>query len=146
MIEYLVSCGLSVNTVDVFGSTPLHSACEEDRLDNVKILFSLNGDVNLKTIEGWSLMHIAAARVSVDMIQYLFDIGLDVNLVDETLATALMWARRANRHDNVALPNKLSSTEAVEMHDSYISSLTYNSCQLLWRSEPTETVICQSRF
>ena len=145
MIEYLVSRGLSVNTVDVFGSTPLHLACEEDRLDNVRILVSLNGDVNLKTIEGWSLMHIAAARGSVDMIQYLFDIGLDVNLMDARHAAPLLWAQRADKHDNIALLNKLSSYEIVKMPDTYFFPISSNSDQLLHNNGTSGADILQYR-
>ena len=90
MIKYFFECGLSVNAVDNFLSSPLHSACEENQLENLKFLISLGGDVNMKTVEGWSLMHLAAVRGNVEMIQYLIEIGLDVNMVDKTNTTPLM--------------------------------------------------------
>ena len=130
MINYLVDCGVSVNSVDDFLSTPLHSACEENRVDNVKCLISLGADAKMKTVEGWSLLHVAAVRGNVELIQYLFDIGLDVNLADGANITPLMWAQRANQSENVALLRELSSPEVIGMQDTFTHCLQPVSEQL----------------
>nr|GEV48554.1 acyl-CoA-binding domain-containing protein 1-like [Tanacetum cinerariifolium] len=55
-----VEAGISVDTKDSEGRTPLHWAVDRGHIDVVELLLSRNADVNLKDNEGQTPLHYAA--------------------------------------------------------------------------------------
>jgi ankyrin repeat protein len=63
------------NKEDVFGSTPLLLAVENEQEKIAKLLLDHGVDVNAKTSDGWNAMRVAFLRRSVKMARLLRDYG-----------------------------------------------------------------------
>ncbi|XP_048575718.1 transient receptor potential cation channel subfamily A member 1 [Nematostella vectensis] len=70
---FLQDGGVSPNITDNENATPLHVACQSERLDIVDILLRYGGDPSQCDVEGCSPMHIAAREGRSDILRLLLD-------------------------------------------------------------------------
>ena len=90
-IELLLSHGLSVNSRDGKGNTPLMCAAAFGQIESVNCLLKHGADPSLKGKGGWSLLHYAAQSGNVIIIETMLSKGLDIDSRGETLGlTPLM--------------------------------------------------------
>ena len=82
------------------GYTPLMHAIMKQRVDVTNFLINKKADVNAK-IDNRSLPSEAAYYGSIDLLEILLKLGLDVNAQDSYGYTALHWAARLGRWQNV---------------------------------------------
>ena len=89
-------CNKGVNKArDNGGSTPLHEAAYENRVDVAKQLLENFADVD-STANGRTALHWAASGNSVDVAKLLLENFADVDSTDNDGATALHWAAKRN--------------------------------------------------
>ena len=85
---------LDVNAVRVDGTTALHAAVYEDRLDVADALLRAGATPGAGDRYGVTPLYLAAVNGNADMIRRLLDAGVDPNTVDPGGETALMTAAR----------------------------------------------------
>ena len=73
-----------VNTVDDFGSTPLHYATSVAIAEK---LITCGADINAKDFVGFSALVIAYVNENYDLLNYLIDAGADVNKCSDKIET-----------------------------------------------------------
>ncbi|KAL7586194.1 hypothetical protein Lser_V15G35808 [Lactuca serriola] len=66
-----VESGVSVNTKDSEGRTPLHWAVDRGHIDVVQLLLSMNADVNSKDNEGQAALHYAVVCGREEILELL---------------------------------------------------------------------------
>lgn len=87
---------------DVREKTPLHSACEKDDLEKVKILISRGVDINVQDQRGRAPIHYAASEGYTDIVRVLVEAGANVMLTNTRGMTAAGEAGH-NGHNDLAL-------------------------------------------
>ncbi|GJZ82279.1 acyl-CoA-binding domain-containing protein 1-like protein, partial [Tanacetum coccineum] len=93
-MENLLKCveaGISVDTKDSEGRTPLHWAVDRGHIDVVELLLSRNADVNLKDNEGQTPLHYAAVceRKEIGELLVKRNAGTDIKDNDGKLLNSL---------------------------------------------------------
>ncbi|GJZ44730.1 acyl-CoA-binding domain-containing protein 1-like protein [Tanacetum coccineum] len=83
-MENLLKCdeaGISADTKDSEGRTPLHWAVDRGHIDVVELLLSRNADVNLKDNEGQTPLHYVAVceRKEIGELLVKRNAGTDIN-------------------------------------------------------------------
>ncbi|KAK7489792.1 hypothetical protein BaRGS_00018974 [Batillaria attramentaria] len=82
-IKVLLCTSVSVQDKDImFGSTPLHVACETGKTDIATLLISLDADVNVKDNDGNTPLHIACSDCNTQTALLLIQHHADVNVKD----------------------------------------------------------------
>ncbi|XP_063923115.1 uncharacterized protein LOC135137411 [Zophobas morio] len=85
---------INVNAQDHLGKTPLHLACEENQVDNVRILLDKDANVNILSKENMNALHYASNswKEKVEIVNLLIDRHIDVNAKTISGTTALFLA------------------------------------------------------
>ena len=97
-IELLLSGGLSVDSRDGAGNTPLVCAAACGQIEAVNYLLEHGADPLLKGKDEWSLLHFAAQSGNVIIIETMLSKGLDIDSKDETLGlTPLMVSIKSGK-------------------------------------------------
>jgi len=111
IINELLKLGVEINTVNLFGETPLMHVCKGDinTMENIQIsMLEYGADVTAKDKNGNTVLHYAAmnsnnsgAKIMADM---LFEFGkVDVNAVNNEEKTAMDIATENNNEPLVKL-------------------------------------------
>ena len=86
MTKYLVECGLDVNTSDMYGVTPLHSACLNGQAEIVRFLTQdVEANMQAQNAQGDTPLHFACSTGQVAVVRLLTTDDLDPGRVTETL-------------------------------------------------------------
>ena len=133
MIKFLVSQGLGVNTQDLVGNTPLHTAVAPQSLE---ALLSLGARMELKNILGETAFLKAARLGKVKAARHLIKKGTNLQALDEKKRTALQLAIENSHPSMVAV---LASTgvykKSMQKH-LQISQARLKTVQLVADSLP----------
>ena len=93
-IKSLIEQGVNVNTKDVSGYTPLHTAAHKSPLDIMQYLIANGANVNAKTNDGWTPLHtVALVCKNVEILQYLISAGADVHAKNNVGTIPLDYAK-----------------------------------------------------
>lgn len=99
IIEYFISLGLSVNSVDWLNQSCIFLATQSSNPETIQFLYEHGADPDIKNANGLSLMHAAVftkynENVSqiVDTLKYLISIGCDKNDKTNENKTCLHYA------------------------------------------------------
>ena len=82
MVEFLISEGAEINSLDAAKQTPLHIASGVGHCDIAKVLIQYGAMVNAQDKHGNTPLHKAARRGHLNMVMLLLRNGADVNLKD----------------------------------------------------------------
>jgi ankyrin repeat protein len=78
-VSDLLRDGISVNTIDDKGLSPLHQAVLKGNLDMVRLLLWKDADVDLRTPTGWTALHEAAKNSTLEIVDILLHKGANPN-------------------------------------------------------------------
>ncbi|KAF5540016.1 ankyrin repeat domain-containing protein [Fusarium mexicanum] len=92
VLELLLENGADVNTSDVHGYTPLHTASTGGFIDIVEILIRKSADLSAKTVAGQTPLQSSSASGQSRVTQYLIQHGADVGSKDNCGRNALHHA------------------------------------------------------
>jgi len=78
-VTQLLNGGANINSLSLFGMTPLMYACRGRNLEVVKLLLSRGADVNARATDGRTALIIASMTRNVEIVQFLLTKGADIN-------------------------------------------------------------------
>lgn len=91
-LRKIFGCGVSINSTDENGVTPLlHAACY-DRIEVIRTLIEYGANVNAVRIDGFTPLLLAVFYGNRDIIQLLVESGADVAATTRFSTSAQMWA------------------------------------------------------
>ncbi len=102
-VSKLLDQGAAVDTRAVDGTTALHWAAREDRLDTVLLLLESGADARAADRYGVTALNLAAENGSTAVLAALLDAGAEIDSLSPIGETALMTASRTGIVDAVAL-------------------------------------------
>ena len=102
IVKYLLEFGADVNLTSSTGATPLHIACDQDAIENVKLL-ATKTDISLIDTFGNTALHRACSNNSLKSIQHLVDCGISIDVQNNSGSTALHCAAEKDYIDAVRL-------------------------------------------
>jgi hypothetical protein len=79
-VNTLLNYGVSVDSEDAWGETPLHNAVYSGDINSAIFLLKKGANPNALNSKGLSPYHIAFARIHFEMIELLFQYGADLSL------------------------------------------------------------------
>lgn len=109
-INVLLAEGVSVDTTDQNGTTPLMIAAKIGNPRIVRMLLAHNPDVNRKNNEGTSALMIAAEHGQVFVAEQLISKGADLNAKNSNGFTSLEIAKR---HGHAAIIDLLRNKPEI---------------------------------
>ena len=79
-IDFLLSKGWKINSINKDEETPLHIACQFSSIEIIKYFILHGCDINAKNKYGKTIMHYAVQNINItlDIISFLIDKGCDV--------------------------------------------------------------------
>ncbi|HPO14529.1 MAG TPA: ankyrin repeat domain-containing protein [Candidatus Hydrogenedentes bacterium] len=89
MIDFLISRGAAIDTVNKSGMTPLHVAVDNHRLDVVQLLVNKGASIENKNQDAFSPLHLAVEKGFPDIAVFLLDQGADIKTKDRRRFTPL---------------------------------------------------------
>ena len=91
-LRKILGRGVSINSTDENGVTPLlHAACY-DRIEVIRTLIECGADVNAVRTDGFTALLLAVFYGNRDIIQLLVESGADVTATTRFSTSAQMWA------------------------------------------------------
>src|SRR4029450_8097220 len=100
-LRKILGSGVSINSTDENGVTPLlHAACY-DRIEVIRTLIECSADVNAVRSDGFTPLLLAVFYGHRDVIQLLVESGSDVTATSRFSTSAQMWAA-ARGFSNIA--------------------------------------------
>jgi ankyrin repeat protein len=102
-IQKIISMGSEINSVDIFGCTPLHYACDDDDIEVVELLINNGADIFIKDNEGLSAIHWAVMGGSSIIFDYLVELGCNPSETANDMRTVIHIAMVAYRKDKIGL-------------------------------------------
>ena len=94
-IPLIIRAGLSVETLNATGQTPVFMAIRTDSISTIRIFTEFNANINARDNQGNSALHAAVRWNAVNSAAFLITSGIDINAHSLNGNTAL--------HDAVAL-------------------------------------------
>jgi ankyrin repeat protein len=105
MIQHLISCGVDVNAVDVYGNTPLHYAARLKNTGIIKALLIANANVNHVNNDGVSPLRemLLTKPFDYESIKLLLESGADVSQKVKDGISIKHFAEAIANEDNVLM-------------------------------------------
>lgn len=106
LVKTLIERGVSVNTADNSGNTPLIMAAKAQNLPLVDLLLSQGANINVKNNIGYTALHYALWNEDKALSKYLLQKGIDLDAASFNRKLALKlakkWQDTAATHDILA--------------------------------------------
>lgn len=104
-LSYLVTRGVSINSSNNNGETPIFSAAFFGNLNYLKLLLSHGADINYENVQGETPLAVALQNheTNAECIEFLINNGADVNHVDEQGRIPLFYAAESCNRDIIKL-------------------------------------------
>jgi len=109
-VKLLISQGADVNSRNMLGWSPLHTALQNSRQAVIEPLIAEGADVNAKDNSGQTPLHIAVVTGQKDAVELLIAKGADVNVMSGS-DNALTLAKRRQQTEIVDLLLKHGAKE-----------------------------------
>lgn len=124
-IYILLTClqmGMSINSREPFGYTPLHSAAAKGMVEVMEVLFQIQGvDVNAKDIWGCTPLHVATDRSQLSAVKVLLNNrNVKPNLMNEDGKTPFIMAVESGDIEII----KLFMTSSIKKTSTTTKGLT----------------------
>jgi hypothetical protein len=104
---------INVNVKDVSGSTPLHLAAYNGRIEIARLLLQNGAELNAKNNYGSTPLHCAASQDNIDILHLLVENGADLEAQDNDGMRAL---HRAARYGHLPFIQELISRYHVDIN------------------------------
>jgi len=111
------------------GTTPLHWAVEQDRLDTVQELLKAGANVNAKNRYGVTPLLIAATNGNASITQALLEAGADVRVVIPETGSILMAAARTGNPEVIMSLLAVGADVNFAEHDSGQTALMWAAAE-----------------
>ena len=131
-LRKIFDSGVSINSTDENGVTPLlHAACY-DRIEVIRTLIECNADVNAVRSDGFTPLLLAVFYGHRDVIQLLVESGADVTATSRFSTSAQMWATVRGFH-NIAdyLQQHIRELQSVSAYPAVHESCPSNETSVL---------------
>jgi len=102
-VKNLLNNGLSINSKDNYGWTPLMVAIRQNKPRIVEYLIENGADVNCVSVSGWTPLRIASSAGFTPLVKLLLAAGVDVNFKNDKGETALLSAEKNGHAEVVTL-------------------------------------------
>ncbi len=103
-VTLLVNAGISVDSLDHYGQTPLHYAIRSGNLVALKILLQLNANPNIPDqVHGLTPLHLAATFNADKMMKELIQAGADPTQTRQSGENAVDLLRQFHRRDWISI-------------------------------------------
>ncbi|KAL3852939.1 hypothetical protein ACJMK2_016544 [Sinanodonta woodiana] len=103
LMDFLISCGFSVQSTNLFGETPLHIACRLGHTEIVQYLIATGADINSKDCGEYTSLFHAIKEKKPEVVKLLIQAGCDLDTLNEDLLSPMDQAVHDNQSDIVAL-------------------------------------------
>jgi ankyrin repeat protein len=102
-IKFLLNNGVSVNSRNAQGQTPLIVAVQNGQLRAAKLLLEEDADINLQDKAGNTALIDAVNSGNTALVKTLIDRGADITIMDKNHKDAADYAKAANKTDMLSL-------------------------------------------
>lgn len=109
---------LQVNVPDELGSTPLHAAAFDCRLDICDCLIRHGANVNTRDVNGNTPLHEAAFSVCPDVVTILVNSGATVDAVNNAGRTPLHRCSRRGSHQDVVAKELVRLSAKLDLNSA----------------------------
>ncbi|XP_077297006.1 uncharacterized protein LOC143918811 [Arctopsyche grandis] len=92
MIDYLLRCGLNINSHDNLGNTPIFKSLRNSRFEVPKHLLEMGADPNVRNKDESTPLQWASVAGNLPIMQLLIDNRADINMADKNGYTPLFCA------------------------------------------------------
>ncbi|PSN57942.1 hypothetical protein C0J52_00198 [Blattella germanica] len=136
-LGYLMNKGISIETTNSFGYSPLHLAVSNFSLEAMRFLIRAGANIDCQTamLQGHTPLHLAATKPEenvVSVVSFLITEGANWKLEDHSGSTPVQLAIE---RDNIYFLDEISKHVALNVHlresDSVRLATRNNSCKAL---------------
>lgn len=101
-VQYLLSKGANVNSLDRFHSTPLHVASKSGRIELIELFLDHGARIDTENSTGFTALDLAASCGSIDVFELFDRKGVDI-CTSENKSFRLLSIAVECKHDPLAL-------------------------------------------
>jgi len=91
ILEALITKGANVESLSMFGHTPLMLAAQTGNVEIVKALLQKKAEVNVQKNDGLSALHLASVN-SLEIVEILLENGANVDIISKIYGTPIIQA------------------------------------------------------
>ena len=102
-LRLLLSTGASLDARNIYGMTPLHSACKANSLEAISVLLSAGADIIALSEDGSAPLHFVGPQVNIQTVELLLSYGANGMARNLESSTPLHRFARFGRLDAVRL-------------------------------------------
>ena len=125
-IKLILNDGLSINSQDNFGNTPLHYAVRSSNLKAVEVLINNNANPNIVNIVNHSTpLHNAASIGNKSILKLLLDNGADPNIANDYGKKPFDYYLFFNKDIDGNIKQKLSYNYVTKDHVCFVVWSTF---------------------
>lgn len=128
MVNVLMASGVSVDSVNKYGKTPLHTAVERNNVDIVEALLKHGASVDqVDRQRCQSPLHVACRTECVGIVKLLIAFGAQINLKNTSSDTPLLIACTWNKSLDVVL-TLLNDGALIDEVDKFGDTALHKAC------------------
>lgn len=101
ILEFLLKAGANPNVESFEGATPIMTAVQSDKMEQLQLLIAQGAEVNKQDNRGFTALHRAAEMGRIEMVKELLKQGADKTLEAEEGHTSLSLAAMGENSENI---------------------------------------------